>query len=110
MDIGSIHLVEAYHARAAKIEAIIEACPILKDSRWSVEDRSITFQIKSALELARNTDEVVVVCGSVFLMAEAREALGFDEPRDSKYISEVAGAHLRHGQEVFANSILPGSE
>ena len=37
-------------------------------------------------------------------MAEAREALGFDEPRDSDYIAEVAGAHLRHGQEVFANT------
>lgn len=26
--------------------------------------------------------EVVVVCGSAYLMAEARQALGFDEPRD----------------------------
>ena len=37
-------------------------------------------------------------------MAEARETLGIEEPRDSKYIAEVAGANLRHGQEFFGNS------
>lgn len=110
LDVRSIHLVEAHHARAAKIEAILESCPKLKISRWNVEDRSITFQIKSALELARCNNEIVVVCGSVFLMAEAREALGFDEPRDSQYISEVAGAHLRHGQELFTNSAMQDSD
>ena len=40
-------------------------------------------------------------------MSEAREALGFSEARDSDYIAEVAGAHLRHAQdnisEVVAN-------
>mmetsp|Transcript_21039 Transcript_21039/g.24030 ORF Transcript_21039/g.24030 Transcript_21039/m.24030 type:complete len:518 (+) Transcript_21039:168-1721(+) len=104
---NAIHLVEALHPRAAKVEAIVEACPQLKNTRWSLEDCTITSQIQSALLLARSNNEIVVVCGSVFLMAEAREALGFDEPQDSIYIAEVAGAHLKHGQEVFANSELP---
>ena len=41
------------------------------------------------LALAKENSEILVVCGSVFLMAEAREALGFQEPRDSDYISEI---------------------
>ena len=61
-------------------------------------------QIASALALAAEGGEMVVVCGSVFLMAEAREALGYDEPRDSEYIAEVAGANLRYGQENFADT------
>ena len=101
-----IHLVEAAHPRAASIETIINAAPILAKSHWKLDDheRSITNQIEPALELAATNDEVLVVCGSVFLMAATREALGFDEARDSDHISEVAGAHLRHSQENFADS------
>jgi dihydrofolate synthase/folylpolyglutamate synthase len=104
VDVDAVHLVEAYHPRAAKLEAILEADPRLEKSNWDSDDRTITSQIKFGMEIARAQKEILVVCGSVFLMAEAREALGFDEPRDSKYIAEVAGAHLRHGQEVFANT------
>jgi dihydrofolate synthase/folylpolyglutamate synthase len=104
VDVDNIHLVEAFHPRAAKIEHIIEGEPRLADSHWLDEDRTITTQIKIAMQIAREKDEILVICGSVFLMSEAREALGFDEPRDSEYIAEVAGAHLRHGQEVFANT------
>ena len=53
------------------------------------------------MTLAKKNNEILVVCGSVFIMAEAREALGFDEPRDSDYIAEVAGAGVRHGQELW---------
>ena len=99
----SLHLVEAAHPRAAKLEEILKAEPRLKESNFDELDRSITTQVKSALDLAAMNGEILVVCGSVFLMAEAREAIGIDEPRDSKYIAEVAGANLRHGQEFFAN-------
>jgi hypothetical protein len=37
-------------------------------------------------------------------MSEAREAIGIDEPRDSKYIAEVAGSGVRSGQENFGNT------
>ena len=39
-------------------------------------------------------------------MAEAQEALGFEEPRDSSYIAELAGAGVRHKQENFGNRTL----
>lgn len=105
-DASRIHLVEAANPRAAKLEAILEAEPMLAGggAHYDLEDRSITKQVLLALETSKAKDEVLVVCGSVFLMAEAREALGFDEPRDSEYISEMAGAGIRHGQENFGNT------
>ena len=101
---SSIHLVEAAHPRAAKLEAILSAEASLNESNYDLEDRSITKQVLKAQELAKERSEILVVCGSVFLMAEAREALGFDEPRDSDYIAEMAGAGVRHGQENFGNT------
>mmetsp|Transcript_3441 Transcript_3441/g.6496 ORF Transcript_3441/g.6496 Transcript_3441/m.6496 type:complete len:211 (-) Transcript_3441:242-874(-) len=102
-DPSKLHLVEAAHPRAAKLEEMFSAEPRLLQSNFDEKNRSITAQVESALYLAEENDEMLVVCGSVFLMAEAREALGIDEPRDSKYIAEVAGANLRHGQELFAD-------
>jgi dihydrofolate synthase/folylpolyglutamate synthase len=99
-----IHLVEAAHPRAAKLEDMLDAEPMLKDANFDEKDRSVAAQVKSGLQLAAEGNELLIVCGSVFLMAEAREALGFDEPRDSEYIAEVAGANLRHGQENFADT------
>jgi dihydrofolate synthase/folylpolyglutamate synthase len=104
-DPSRIHLVEAQHPRAAKLEAILNAEPRLKACHVDLEDRSITKQVLSALALAKEQPgEILVVCGSVFLMAEARESLGFDEPRDSDAIAEVAGAGTRNTQENFGNT------
>lgn len=103
----NIHLVQAFHPRAATFEQIIEAVPTLSSSLRDNVDRSITLQIEYGLHEAAKHDQILVVCGSVFIMSEAREALGFSEARDSDYIAEVAGAHLRHAQdnisEVVAN-------
>lgn len=89
-----IHLVEAVNLRAAKIQKILDTVPAMKESNFEEEDRSITAQVKLALTLAKVKNDILVVCGSVFLMAEAREALGIDEPRDSKFVTNVAGVGL----------------
>ena len=108
---SSVHLIQAAHPRAAAIEAILEANPEWTGSvHYDLEDRSITKQVHSALELAAKENEMLVVCGSVFVMAEAREALGIDEPRDSDFIAEMAGAGVRHGQENFGNTPMSDDE
>jgi dihydrofolate synthase/folylpolyglutamate synthase len=102
----NIHLVQAAHPRAATLESILEAESSLEAAAYyDFENRSITKQVLHALDMTKDSkDEILVVCGSVFLMAETREALGFDEPRDSEYITEMAGAGIRHGQENFGNT------
>jgi len=103
-DASRIHLVEAAHPRAAKIQDMLEATHLDGSAVYDVDDPSVTKQIRTATELALQNNELLVVCGSVFLMAEAREALGFDEPRDSDYIAEMAGAGVRYAQDNFGNT------
>ncbi len=103
-NVESIHVVQAAHPRAATIEDITEAEPRLSDCHFDTNDRSIATQVRHAMRLAKDNGEILVVCGSVFLMSEAREAIGIDEPRDSKYIAEVAGSGVRSGQENFGNT------
>lgn len=91
---SNIHLVEALNLRAAKICDILEAEPLLKESNFVENDRSITAQVKLGTSLAMESDEILVICGNVFLMAEARAALGIHEARDSDNITNVAGKGL----------------
>jgi len=62
---------------------------------YALDDPSVTKQIRTATELALQNNELLVVCSSVFLMAEAREALGIDEPRDSDYLAEMGVPHAQ---------------
>ena len=107
-----LHLVEASHPRAASISSILEANEKLVDSYHESPNTdelnehgrdisSVSKQVHSALQLAAKNDELLVICGSVFIMADAREELGIVEPRDSKVIAEVSGAGLRSSQENF---------
>jgi len=102
-DPSSLHLVQAAHPRAARLEDMLQAEPRLEHSNFDQEDRSIEAQVRSAMRLAQERGEVLVICGSVFIMSEVRETLGIEEPRDSGYIAEVAGAGMRSGQENFGD-------
>ena len=107
-----LHLVEALHPRAASISSILEANPKLVESHYETPETdelnehgrdvsSVSKQVRSALQLAAKNDELLVVCGSVFLMSDAREELGIVEARDSTVIAQVSGAGLRSTQENF---------
>lgn len=98
-----IHLVKANNPRGASLDEINHA--LTAGSASHDEDvwtrpfeaiESIEDGVNAAVAAARASvdDEVVVICGSVFLMAEARQALGFKEPIDSPTLNSVAGAHL----------------
>jgi len=109
-DPSYIHLVEAVNLRAAKLEEIFSAVPQLKNANSLVKDRSITAQVKCAREIADSRGEVMVVCGSVFLMAEARKALGVEEARDSDNITKVAGKGLMQCKEKLMASKTSGND
>lgn len=110
-DSSRIYLTEAEHPRAAKLFQILEATASLdmKNAHYNLEDPEIVDMILLAAEESNlsGEDEMIVVCGSIFLMSAARESLMIDVPIDSPAITEVAGVNLRAGQENFGNSTYP---
>ncbi|GMI01369.1 hypothetical protein TrLO_g1141 [Triparma laevis f. longispina] len=110
-NVDNIHLVEASHPRAAKIQDMIEKWEELKGSNYDINDASVEKQTRTALKLAQENNELLIVCGSVFLMAGARSALGYNEPRDSDFVAKEAGANLRKDlQEHFGNRVWSEDE
>lgn len=97
-DPSKVHLVESSNPRAASIVTILECNPALRDSHYQLStasigetESSVTIQIKRALDLASANDELLVVCGTFFIMSEARASLGINEPRDRQVVSNVTG-------------------
>lgn len=84
-----IHLVHAASERAASAETLLQI--LLKHkvdpSRIKIHS-SISECLTTALKLAAPTNQQVVVCGTFFIMAEARQALGISEPRDPYDLNE----------------------
>lgn len=92
-----IHLVKANHPRGASLDEVNQSLALAgRDAPQFAAIASIADGLEQAVQAARASpdDEVVVVCGSVFLMAEARRAMGLKEPMDSAALNAVAGSHL----------------
>jgi dihydrofolate synthase/folylpolyglutamate synthase len=113
-----VHLVAAPHPRAAPPSQLLKAAQASADHAnrrdpdnfFSVHEGapgSVARGVRAAVAAAAGRGEVVVVCGSVFVMAEAREALGFKEPRDTPCIDEMAGSNTRSAAEHAASSASP---
>lgn len=77
------HLVEAKNGRGAPRNELLlnlEGLGIPKEIIF-VHD-SVIDGVLQAVEAARQNREILLICGSFFIMSEARSALGIDEPRD----------------------------
>ena len=75
-----VHFVQAEHPRAApagELQELVQG----RDGRGSAS-ASIKEGFQKALALAEAEGDVLVICGSFFIMADIREALGISEPRD----------------------------
>jgi dihydrofolate synthase/folylpolyglutamate synthase len=97
-DPSKVHLVESSNPRAASVATILECNPVLKDSHhqsstesMNETESSVAVQVKKAIDLASANNEVLVVCGTFFIMSEARSCLGINEPRDREVVSNVTG-------------------
>jgi hypothetical protein len=73
----------------------------------STADGSITDVIRTALGLsaASPIPEVVLICGTAFIMSDARAALGIVEPRDGDVLHELLGSDNIHMQESFNDDV-----
>jgi dihydrofolate synthase / folylpolyglutamate synthase len=76
---SAFHLVEAANDRAAPKEQLAKELSKLGVEKVFCE-QNISAAIGNAIKQA--TNEVVIVCGTFFIMDEARRALGIEEPQD----------------------------
>jgi len=103
-----IHFVQASHPRAVNTKELTEEAKeiglLVPNENKSYE--SVSDGIKDALKMTAEAinnkqKEVLIICGTFFIMAEAREALGIVEAHDSKIIEEVNGTQYKYAQEIF---------
>lgn len=91
---AAFHLIEGCNERAVSKNRLAEELRHLGvlEEKISIEG-SIAESISKAIELAGKNNEVVVVCGTFFIMSQARQALGISEPQDPTDMNErVASA------------------
>jgi dihydrofolate synthase / folylpolyglutamate synthase len=77
-----IHLVQAPTPRAAPTEDL-KAVLKNEDPTFSTSHPSIKEGVEEACAKAHAQGEVLVICGSFYIMAEAKEAVGIQPPKDS---------------------------
>mmetsp|Transcript_54168 Transcript_54168/g.73998 ORF Transcript_54168/g.73998 Transcript_54168/m.73998 type:complete len:399 (-) Transcript_54168:490-1686(-) len=108
-----VHLVQAAHPRAESPEVLLAAMEghVLDDGRSvdamiavapSVADGVTAALAAHQAQVRDGVEEVMVVCGSVFLMGEARSALGIDQASDSLLVQTSGyGSQFSSSQEHF---------
>ncbi|CAN0105686.1 unnamed protein product [Ectocarpus sp. 4 AP-2014] len=114
-----IHLAEAATRRATSVDVLASRLSELSGGRFDSSssrvrrgDESVRQALRDAIAEASvsgdggegSERDVVVVCGTVFMMADIREELGFDEPRDSAAAGEVGGSSNRAAQDNLART------
>ncbi|CAM9737344.1 unnamed protein product [Laminaria digitata] len=111
-----IHLAEAATQRSTHPALLASVLEEISGGKFDPSRRvlagpgSVRQAVRNALVEAAASEkeghdkDVVVVCGTVYMMADVREELGFDEPRDSDVVAEVAGSHFRAAQDNFDHS------
>lgn len=83
------HLVEATNGRGAPVCNLYDQLLQLKiNSTHVFKHDSILQAVHQAKEEASRDGEVLVICGSFFIMSQVRQALGFEEPCDTMDLNE----------------------
>lgn len=84
-----IHLVTATNGRGAPYEILKDLLVALgRDPSTFSVDSSVQKGVYHALSQAESKEELILICGSFFIMHEARMALGISEPADLEDLNE----------------------
>lgn len=86
-DHGShFHIVEAANGRGAKSTELATKLKALGTS--SIVYSNISTGLSETIKSAKENNEIVVICGSFFIMGEVRQQLGLDKIRDEIDLNE----------------------
>lgn len=90
------HLVEAKNGRGASISALDSYLHTLSIHPTQIfKHESIHAGVQYAQQQALKDGQLLVICGSFFIMGEVRKALGFSEAMDAIDLNERASSPLR---------------
>lgn len=85
----AFHLVEAANGRGISLAILHEEIQRFIPHGTSVScHQDIEAGVKESLRQAEENNELLVICGTFFIMSEARRALGIQEPVDSFDMNE----------------------
>jgi dihydrofolate synthase / folylpolyglutamate synthase len=83
------HLVEAVNGRGASVSSLEDILLKLETPKSTISIApTIASTVAQAVELAAHKNEIVLACGTFFIMSDIRAALGIQEPRDPIDINE----------------------
>lgn len=86
---SQFHLVEAQNGRGLEVSELYKK---MLDHGFSqtvlIRNGSIKESIQHALKSAKLQNQILIVCGTFFIMSEARQALGIREPKDGFDLNE----------------------
>jgi dihydrofolate synthase / folylpolyglutamate synthase len=86
-NVKNVHLVEALISRSFSKEILL-AKFIEHNFKNAFIEKTISISLKKAFEKAHLNDEILIVCGSFYIMQEARSFFGINEKTDAKEIRE----------------------
>lgn len=83
------HLVEAPNGRGAPVSLLKSELLNQKIKEKQIHiDNTIPQSVNMAIEQAKKNNELLVICGSFFIMSQVRQTLGINEPIDSIDMNE----------------------
>lgn len=86
---SDFHLVEAQNGRGLSPYEIKKSLLALGANEDKIAiDSTITASLHHAIREAGNQNQILIVCGTFFIMGEVRLALGLDEPHDTVDMNE----------------------
>lgn len=88
--VGKTFLIQARSERAKSVEELSEAAKELLVEHQVVAKGDIKETLEHIFSLREIEENVVVVCGSFFIMEEARLFFGFDDPHDPFFLNEAS--------------------
>ena len=90
---SSFHLVEARNGRGVSVEQLKRDLEQITAAPLFHRHSSIDQAVQEAKEKARQNDERLVICGTFFILGEARDSLGLDYPSDPFDLNERNAIH-----------------
>ena len=87
-DTNDIHLIEAVNERAAPVSTLYKDLQALGVDQNIYCHSSILEGLEAAIQQTLSHQQVLIICGSFFIMSPIRQALGLQEPADQFDLQE----------------------